>query len=98
MPQLRYAFLGCTKYSEYLLNSLINHSFKPEVIFTIPEEFSISYSGSKVKNSNFANLKTIATEYGISCYEVESKGQPLSQYSELISSLNLDLLLERSIA
>ena len=81
-----FAFLGCTNFSKSLLLHLIESQCIPAVIFTIPEEFNISYSNDRVKNSNFANLHGIASEYSIPIYEVESKADMrLEDYQEVLS-------------
>lgn len=89
-----FAFLGCTNFSKSLLLHLIESQCIPAVIFTIPEEFNISYSNDRVKNSNFANLHEIAIEYSIPIYEVESKtGMRLEDYQEVIFKMGIRLML-----
>lgn len=89
-----FAFLGCTKFSEALLLHLIEHGYVPSVIFTIPQEFDISYSKQKVKNSNYADLRSIAKEYSILVFEVESKpGSRLQDFKAEILDLNIELML-----
>lgn len=90
----RFAFLGCTNYSKTLLLHLIEIQCIPAVIFTIPEEFNISYSKNKVKNFNFANLHEIAIEYSIPIYEVESKtGMRLEGYHEVFTKMGIRFIL-----
>ena len=94
MHKLRFAFLGATNYSKELLLFLIDKGLKPMVIFSIPEEFDISYSSEKkIKNTNYANLKFIADRYEIAYYEVDSSNKKLHDYNEIIKEMNLDLLL-----
>ncbi|MFZ5996231.1 MAG: methionyl-tRNA formyltransferase [Nitrospirota bacterium] len=77
-----------------MLLFLIQNNFKPALIFAIEEEFYISYSKTKVKNYNFANLKNIAEQYHIPYFPVDSvKGKRLIDFANIIKKMNLDLLL-----
>ncbi|WP_323592766.1 methionyl-tRNA formyltransferase [Aliarcobacter butzleri] len=94
MNNLSYAFFGATNYSKELLLFLIEKSFFPKVIFSIPQEFNISYSDKKVKNINYSNLKEIADIYNIPYYEIDSiNGTKTKDYEPIIKELNLDLIL-----
>jgi len=94
MDDLRFAFFGATNYSKELLLDLMKENFMPAAIFSIPKEFSISYSHKKVENTNFANLKEIANEKSIPYYEIDSiEGSKTKDYNEIIKDLNLDLIL-----
>ena len=94
MNRLSYAFFGATKYSKELLLILIDKGLLPKAIFSIPQEFDISYSNNKVKNSNYANLKYIADEYKIPFYEINStKCKKIKDYDSTLKKLNLDLIL-----
>jgi len=94
MNNLSFAFFGATNYSKELLLFLIENSFLPKVIFSIPQEFTISYSKEKVKNTNYANLKEIADKHGILYYEIDSiDGKRTKDYKDIIKELKLDLLL-----
>jgi len=94
MDNFNFAFLGATNYSKELLLYLIQNNFVPSAIFSIPQEFNISYSEKKVKNTNYANLKEIAEQYNISYYEVDSvDGKKIIDYKQIIKFLNLDLIL-----
>jgi len=94
MSKVRFAFLGATAFSKELLKHLVSNGYKPVAIFTIPEEFTISYSEEKVRNTNFANLQELAKMLNIPCYEVDSsEGQRLADYDAEIKDLNLDLVL-----
>jgi methionyl-tRNA formyltransferase len=91
---INFAFFGSTNYSKELLLFLIKQNIIPKVIFSIPQEFNISYSAKKVKNTNYANLKEIADKNEIKFYEIDSiEGKKTKDYKSLISDLNLDLLL-----
>lgn len=93
-PTLNYAFFGSTNYSKELLLFLIEKNLMPKAIFAIPQEFSISYSEKKVKNTNYANLKTIADKHHIPYYEIDSvEGKKTKDYESIIKELNLDLIL-----
>lgn len=94
MNKLSFVFFGCTEFSKKLLLSLIKNKFIPKAIFSIPQEFTISYSNKKVKNINYANLKKIADEYNISYYEIDSvEGKKTKDYNRILQKLNLDLIL-----
>jgi methionyl-tRNA formyltransferase len=94
MGKLSFAFLGTTNYSKELLLFLINKQLIPKVIFSIPEEFNISYSNTKVKNSNYSNLNPIANTHNIQYIEIDSShGKRLQDYNADIKAMNLDLLL-----
>ena len=62
MGQVRYAFLGATRYSAELLEFLIGQGLPPALVFFIPEEFQISYSDKPVKNSNYADIRAMAEQ------------------------------------
>ena len=91
---MRIIFFGCTKYSEELLNGLIEINQNIVGIFSIPEEFKISYSEEKVKNTNYASLITIANKESIPFYEIDSiDGKKTSSYKSTIVELNPDIIL-----
>lgn len=94
MNNLNFAFFGTTNYSKELLLFLLEKNIKPKAIFSIPQEFNISYSKEKVKNSNYANLKELADKYDILYYEIDSiDGKRIKDYEPIIKEFNLDLLL-----
>ena len=94
MDKLHYAFLGTTNYSKELLLFLIEQQLIPKAIFSIPQEFHISYNEKKVKNTNYADLKHIADKYNITYYEIDSiEGKKMKDYEKIIKELNLDLIL-----
>lgn len=92
---MKIIFLGCTKFSEALLDTLLtmNH-INVAAIFTIPREFTISYSDRKVVNSNFADLSILAEKNNIPLYLVDSiEGKRLIDYEEIIISIKPDVIL-----
>ena len=93
--KIRISFFGATKFSEYLFNNLINKDFIEIVsLFYIPEMFSISYSTEKVKNTNYADLKTISNINNIPSYEVDSiDGKRINDYEKIIIDQKLDVIL-----
>ena len=94
MKKLTYAFFGSTNYSKELLLFLIENKLMPKAIFSIPQEFTISYSDTKVKNTNYANLKTIADKHNIPYCEIDSvEGKKTKDYENIIKELSLDLIL-----
>lgn len=91
---VKFVFLGATKFSLEILEFLISLGYKPEAIFTIPKEFKISYSSKRVTNVMFADLKKIAFEFGISHYEVDSvEGKRLKDYEYVFRSISPDFIL-----
>lgn len=72
MDKISFAFFGSTEFSKKLLLFLIDNKYIPKSIFSSPPEYSISYSGKKIKNFNYENLNKIAKEYHLSFYEVDS--------------------------
>jgi methionyl-tRNA formyltransferase len=92
---MRVIFFGCTKYSEELLNHMLNLSnIKIEAIFSIPEHFKISYSDDTVLNTNFSDLSLIAKEKKIDFYWVNSEdGKRTQDYYQVIEKINPDIIL-----
>ena len=87
-------FFGCTKFSEEILKDLLKNQIKISAIFSIPQEFNISYSNTKVKNSNFSDLKPIAVDKKIPFYEIDSiKGKKIKDYKEIIKTFKPDVIL-----
>ncbi|MFZ9035190.1 MAG: methionyl-tRNA formyltransferase [Francisellaceae bacterium] len=94
MNSLKYIFLGSTSFSQEVLLHLMSHGYIPELIFTMPKAFKISYSDTQVVNRNFFDLSSIAEEMNIPCYEIGSKnGKKLDDYIELIQGLNVDVIV-----
>jgi methionyl-tRNA formyltransferase len=93
--RIRISFFGATKFSEYLLNKLLElNNIEVVSVFYIPEMFSISYSSAPVKNSNYADLKSISQFHNISSYEVDSvSGKRIQDYESIIKNQNLDVIL-----
>lgn len=86
--------LGATKFSAELLESLYANNFKVEAIFSIPEEFNISYSKEKVRNYNFFDFKPFAKSNNIPFYEVDSlPGKKITDYFPEISKIQPDVIL-----
>jgi methionyl-tRNA formyltransferase len=93
MGKPSFAFFGSTNFSKDLLIFLIQKKIKPAAIFSIPENFKISYSKQKVKNFNYYNLKKIADEFKIPYYEVRSTKEKKTKYFKILKELNLDIML-----
>jgi methionyl-tRNA formyltransferase len=91
---MKVVFLGSTKYSETLLLHLLEIGVELVAIASIPEQFSISYSSTPVRNTNFADLKQYSKQLNIPHYEVDSvKGKRLQDYGDAIKALNPDVIL-----
>ncbi|PIQ42570.1 MAG: hypothetical protein COV52_00425 [Gammaproteobacteria bacterium CG11_big_fil_rev_8_21_14_0_20_46_22] len=92
--ELRYIFLGSTRFSESMLNVLLKKKLIPKAIFGLPKEFNISYSDSKVRNFNYCDLSLTAKRFDIPYIAIDSvKGKRLIDWHKFISSLKLDLIL-----
>ena len=92
---MRIAFFGCTVFSEHVLKALLKCE-KHDIlaIFSIPREFSISYSATPVINSNYSDLKPYALELNIPFFEVNSvKGARTVDFEKDLEKLNLDVIL-----
>jgi methionyl-tRNA formyltransferase len=90
----RIIFLGCTNFSAELFNTLLEiENIEIVAIFSIRENFSISYSSKKVKNVNFFDFEPIAKKLNIPIYFVDSKIKRLNEYTEVINKLNPDVIL-----
>ena len=92
---MRIAFFGCTAFSERILKTLIDcNQHQVVAIFSIPREFSISYSKTPVVNTNYVDLKPYAKKMDLPFYEVNSiKGQRINDYEQKLIELKLDVLL-----
>ena len=91
---MRLILLGATRFSREILENLYAHGFTVELLFTIPEEFSISYSDKKVRNYNFdPELRTVAKANKIPVLEVETTGSRLSDYRDTIQAAAPDVIL-----
>jgi methionyl-tRNA formyltransferase len=92
---MKVVFFGATKFSEELLTHLLNNKINVSALFTIPQEFGISYSDTKVKNYNYSELEIVATKNNIPCYYIDSSqdGKKTNDYTEIIKSINPDVIL-----
>lgn len=88
---MKIIFLGCTKFSEDLLNSLIKNRFDISAIFTIPEEFTVR-KNEKVFNKNYADLSKISQKNNIPLYYVD-ENKSISSYEDIIKEINPDIIL-----
>jgi len=91
---MRIIFFGCTHYSKELLEHLLNNNANIVGVFSIPEEFSISYSEEKVKNTNYVDLKPVSNRHKIPFFEIDSvEGKKTTSYTKIISDLKPDVIL-----
>ncbi|CAN5394502.1 methionyl-tRNA formyltransferase [soil metagenome] len=92
---MKIVFLGATQFSREILLHVLENGFSVSELFTIPEEFSISYSSEKVKNYNFADLKSICDSRNISCHFIDSseKGKKITEHYDMLSALQPDVIL-----
>jgi len=94
VESINYIFFGCTNYSLELIKFLVKNNRIPKVIFSIPQEFEISYNKEKVRNYNHGNMEVFAKEHNIKYYEVDSiDGKRTKDYYNVIESMNPDLIL-----
>lgn len=91
---MKIIFLGATIFSKNILEALLKEYYQISAIFSIPKEFSISYSTKKVRNINYHDLRIIAKENKIPYYSVESKvGKKLTDYYDVIKDIDPDVIL-----
>ncbi|EAY29765.1 methionyl-tRNA formyltransferase [Microscilla marina] len=91
---MKIIFLGATQFSQEIFLHLLENNIKIHTVFTIPQEFKISYSSSKVKNYNYANLQEIAQEHNVNTIEIEStKDNRISDHYDYIKEMEPDLIL-----
>lgn len=92
---MRIAFFGCTAFSESMLRALLKFKQHEVVaIFSIPREFSISYSTKPVVNSNYSDLKPFALNLNIPFFEVNSvKGSRTIDFEKDLKKMDLDVIL-----
>lgn len=91
---MKIIFLGATKFSEAILLHLMENKIPIGRIFSIPREFSISYSDSKVANYNFSDISAIADEHRIPCTLIDSKaGSTIGDYLDEIKNFGPDIIL-----
>jgi methionyl-tRNA formyltransferase len=95
LNKIKVIFLGTTKFSHEILIDLINNGINISALFTIPQEFSISYSKKKVKNFNYVNFEDICKLNNIPCYLIESseKDKTLDYYYDVFQSVKPDVIL-----
>jgi methionyl-tRNA formyltransferase len=87
-------FLGATRFSESILLTLLEHRYPVRMIFTIPEQFTISYSRGPVKNYGYCDLGRLATAYGIPCHIVNAeRNRRLDDYYEKIREISPTVIL-----
>lgn len=91
---MRLIVLGATRFSREILEELYAHQFIVELVFTIPEEFSISYSDKKVRNYNFdPELRRFTQANRVPVFEVETTTSRLSDYRDVIRAAAPDVIL-----
>ena len=92
---MKVVFFGATKFSEEILIHLLNNKIDVCALFTIPQEFGISYRDTKVKNYNYSELEIVATKNKISCYYIDSseEGKKTNDYIDVIKNINPDVIL-----
>ena len=90
---MKIIFLGTTKFSEAMLLHLLGKDISIDMLFTMPQEFGISYSESKVKNYNYSDLKKVAEEKNIPCYSIEKAENKITDYFDEIKKLSPDVIL-----
>ncbi len=88
---MKIVFLGCTKFSEDLLSSLVDKGFDISTIFTIPQQFTVR-KNEKVTNKNYADLSVTAEKNNIPIYYVD-ENRRLSSYKKVIDKVQPDIIL-----
>lgn len=88
-----YVFLSATNFGNAVLEALVQKGHIPKAIFSIPQEFCISYSKTKVKNSNFYDFTQKAKELEIPIFWVESPKKTLESYAKELQEFKVDFML-----
>lgn len=87
-------FLGCTRFSESILESLIENNFNIKAIFSIPKKFNISYNSKKVFNTNYCDLEPYSQKLNIPFFLIDSKqSKKLDDFYDLIFSYKPDVII-----
>ena len=96
---MRIILFGATQFSKELLLFLLNieknnliRNLEIKAVFSIPENFAISYSDKKVRNYNFANLKETARKHNIKYYEIDSARKCIAYYYNTIKEIGPDII------
>lgn len=88
---MRLIFLGATELGYQCCDLIIKKQLaKVVAIFTIPQDFRISYSDKPVHNVLYKDFDTLGKRYSIPVIEVTKK---MSDYKEEIRKFNPDFLL-----
>ena len=92
---MKLIFFGATQFSKHVLLNLLDNELTISAVFTIPQEFNISYRREKVKNYNYSDLELICNEKNIPCYYIESSesGKKTVDYYDIISEFKPDVIL-----
>lgn len=87
---MKILFLGATRFSYELLETLLNNRYEVTAILTHPKVFRISYSSEPVVNYNYSDLKLLGKQFGVPVVEVVDN---LNNYMNEIERLAPDLIL-----
>ena len=88
---MRIVFFGASELGHSCYKLILDHKLCDVVgMFTIPQEFKISYSKRPVRNYLYADFHNLANEYHIPIIEVTEK---MSFYRDQVAALNPDFLL-----
>ena len=88
---MKIIFFGASKLGYSCCEALIKAGYSVVAIFTIPEEFKISYSPDKpVRNFLHANFYQLGEKYNIPVFEVN---QNIKSYTDLIKNIQPDFIL-----
>lgn len=90
---MKIVFFGCTNFSKEILLHLLENNINISALFTIPEEFDISYSDNKVKNYNYFDFTEISKNYEIPLFYVNSTENKISNYKKVIEDIKPDVIL-----
>lgn len=91
---MKIVFLGTTDFSSKILLHLLENGLTIQKLFITPKEFNISYSIDKVKNYNHVDLRTIAEEHQIPCYELDPPyNKKITDYYNELAELKPDVIL-----
>lgn len=89
---MKIVFLGCTKFSEYLLKSLLSNHFDVVAVFTIPRHFTVGSASEQLTNVNYVDLEGLTKAHNIPIYYVDQKNN-LSSCVDLLREIQPDIIL-----
>src|SRR5687768_16594521 len=89
---MRIIFFGATEFGHQCCRQLLDMDEQVVGIFSIPEQFQISYSSTPVTNVTFRSFEGLAQEAGVPLITVDGKMSD-PRYEEAVEKLKPDFAL-----